>query len=218
MAKAASAVKAEFSGAAAAGFSLADATARVEHAKCTDETRPHMCSVYGVAHSGAWWLGATDGHRAAVARCDEASSVKVQDAPPLPVILDTVIPGARLLGEIDAASDLSIDALRALPASWHCTVELGRDGATLTARRRGRGKKWTEILQRAPLFGGGLRLSGASEPHGINPSYLLDAIDAVGTGTVQVWGAGLLDPLIFTASDRPILSHAVICIVMPVRV
>lgn len=193
---------------------LADALERTRPFASPDTTRPHMTAPYGARVDGVWWMAATDGHRAALVRCDEAEGVKVPGSPPV----DQVIPrDARMLGEIDAAA---LEPARCLPAGWICNITLSRTWPRLTCiKSRGSGKKAKSVRILSDVeIDWALRLDvPEKDGRGINVRYLLDAFDLCGTGTVNVWQLGSLDPFAFTPTADPILSNAALAVVMPVR-
>lgn len=192
------------------------ALADVAHAVSADTTRPHLCSPFGGAHDGRGYIIGTDGHRMALVRDAAWSSALRADAPPFAHLVQWAAP---FIGSL-AAGALE-DGARLLPSKWDTELSWHCDGEPLLQASvlRGPGKKARKIHPlglnvRVPW---GLRLTSLRHALGITLPYLVDAIDFVGTGIVDVFNAGAFDPIFFTSHGTSIAEAERFALVMPRR-
>lgn len=196
---------------------LADARARVAPFVGKDETRPYLLRPFGTKVGGTWRLGATDGHTAAVLACAEAEREIVQGAPPLENVADMSIRGAVPIGAVCAEA---LEPLRELPRKWQSVVTIGRGKCRLSAIWNTGAKRTRDhVVFARPGVETEWCLRLNADPRGIAVEYLLRAFDFFNLASVTVWSSPVdaLAPVIFTASEDPILTQAALAIVMPVR-
>lgn len=194
--------------------------AQVAHAVSVDPTREYLNKPFGQLMQGRGFVCGTDGHRLAAVECEAWQGSKRDNAPPA----DQVIPwGAKWRGEIVVAG---LAPARHFPARWD--VKLDVQPKALIARvgvRSGSGKKAADVF---PFGRDGVAvdwfrpLEQLPYSFGIQLDYLLDALDFVGAGVVQVWSNESkkhqdLEPLCFTAGAKSVAEAKRIAVVMPFR-
>jgi hypothetical protein len=196
--------------------------ADLSHALGTDETRPHLCTPFGGAcpDGVGGYLGATDGHRMALVRSEHWQKHERADAPPYQYVVPW---NAPKVGELSALA--LAEEPRFFPKSWNVCLSFGRADAAARLDvmvKRGSGRKERKIY---PLgrelvidWGEGSKLEDLRHDLAITLSYLLDAVDFCGSGSVRVFNAGSTDPIVFAPYGAKTLADAErLAIVMPVR-
>ncbi len=185
----------------------------------TDVCRPHMAKPFLAETKDRKWLGATDGHRAALVhyRYTGAEDFKVEGAPPLGQIVSNAV-ATHYFGIVSAAS---LKPARQIPRKWGAYLEIGTHGGRLTARWETGSKNKKEMVtvfagtpvNWSPCF------EFATRPIGLCIEYLLDAVDFVGTETVCVYGDAKdeYSPVLFTPEECHPLECERFALVMPVR-
>jgi hypothetical protein len=195
---------------------LERALSDVDHAVSGDSTRPHLNRPFGALVRGRGFVGGTDGHRLAIVQCNEWEAAKRDQTPPIEHVIPWDAPTLGWL-VVDAFEDA-----RAIPARWQVGLAFDqRRSPTLTIGvPSGSGKK-SKLLRpfgTAPIEPGwiGGFLENLNHELSIELSYLLDALDFVGTNSVKVWNGGVLDPIAFTPFGAASIESADrIAVVMP---
>jgi hypothetical protein len=193
--------------------------ADVSHALSTDETRSHLCKPYGFEFNGVGYIAATDGHRMAMLRSEHWLDHVRHDSPPAQHLLDKAF-GAKHLGSILA---VSLDDAAALPRKWDIGITLwsDRDPSLRITVTKGSGRKQKHLH---PLGNellvpwSGVRLERLREPLGMTLPYLIEAVEFAGTGSVDVFGAGPLDPIVVVPHGSTPATAKRLEIVSPRRV
>ena len=193
----------------------------VAHACGSDRSRPHLCSPFGFEWRGNGYIAGTDGHRAALVRSEEWQQHVRDDAPPMRAILDL----AAAAPQVGSIYTYDLRMGRELPRKWRIRLtfpaaadEMPRLNivvSTLKAWRRGSKEPFGPEI-RVPWRG--LALEHLRHPLAIELRYLLDAVDLIGTRTVNVHSTGELDPIVFVADyNSSVWDAERIAIVMPRR-
>jgi hypothetical protein len=167
--------------------------------------------------NGRGFICGTDGHRLHAVECEAWHERKRPSSPPA----EHVIPwDARALGEVSPE-----EAWDHFPAKWDVSITISRDykPALLATVVKGSGKneKRIRVLNEVAVDWP-IRLAQSPYAVALTLSYLADAIDFIGTGTVFVWGAPHvknpeLAPLVFTPTSDPIRDAKRLAVVMPRR-
>lgn len=182
-----------------------------------DVTRETMNKPFGRELHGRGFICGTDGHRLHAIACDAWQAYKRDSAPPA----EHVIPwDARPLGEIQ-----SEEAWEHFPAKWDVAITLtpGYKVSLLACVIKGSGKnvKRIRVLNEVAVDWP-IKLAQSSFAVSLTLSYLADAVDFIGTGSVYVWGGHHvknpeLAPLVFTPTSDPIRDAKRLAVVMPRR-
>lgn len=188
--------------------------ALVAPAVSTDEARERLNKPWGQLMNGRGFICSTDDHRLHAVQCDAWHAHKRNDAPPA----EQVIPwDAKRVGELELGR---LDDARVFPAKWQ--VELDVQPQAVLARvcvERGRSKGAAYPFGRDGLRVDWLKLDALTFGFGMQLDHLLDAVDFVGTGLVQVWGSEPLAPFAFTSTKAKTIAEADrIAVVMPMRI
>jgi hypothetical protein len=181
----------------------------------TDETREYLNKPWGQVMNGRGFVCGTDGHRLHAVACEAWDTFKRGNAPPA----EQVIPWdeAKRVGELELGR---LDDARVFPAKWN--VKLDVQPHVVLAHvsvKRGKSKGDAYPFGRDGVRVDWLKLDALTFGFGMHLDYLLEAVDFVGTGLVQVWGSEPLAPFAFTSTKVTTLREADrIAIVMPMRI
>jgi len=193
----------------------------VSHALCRDETRTHLVKPFGIEWQGVGYVGATDGHRLSLQASESWRDFVREDAPRCGRLLDSVA-GAPCLGSLSATA--FGDECRIFPATWDVWFTFGRGserGYASVSKVVGSGKNehrvypfgravsadWIPSLDTLPEEGLAVRLG-----------YLLDAVDFINNGSIPVFCAGTMEPIVLLpVGARAIAGAERIALVMPTR-
>ncbi len=171
--------------------------ASIEHALSDDTTRPHLCKPFSLERRGVGYLAAADGHRAALVRSVHWRDFVRSDAPRLDAVLDSLGTPTHV-GEIDARK--LDDEARTFPAKWQVGLTFGQAGderGTIHARVvSGRTKRIVYPIGRALCTDWAPALAQLRHRMTVHLPYLLDGVDFVRTGLVQVLSGGELEPIV----------------------